>query len=179
MISNLPVREKPEMITYGMIAYILLCIVGGLTAFTQLNQSGRTWSAILFLILFVLIAVFFGMRWFSEDSTKPYKGVWPPIINMCPDYLVFFKRPDGKGSCIDMLGVNRSGGTLKAWAQDDSINNPPADEAKYFNYVYKPGLPEKELKTLCMAAQNAGLTWEGITNGESCTYVEPERVATA
>lgn len=31
-------------------------------------------------------------------------------------------------------------------------------------------MTEDDLKGLCSAALSAGLTWEGITNGESCTF---------
>jgi len=84
---------------------------------------------------------------------------------MCPDYLVYFKH--NGDTCIDISGVNRSGRTLKAWTSEDTPQNPPADPAKYFRFVYKSGA---DVKQLCQAAINAGLTWEGITNGESCTY---------
>jgi hypothetical protein len=160
---------------YSMIAYILLCIVVGLTLFQKLNASGRTWSAILAVILFILIFVFYGMRWFGENPASIYKGVWPPIINMCPDYLVYYKNA-GKDTCVDMLGVNRSGGVLRSWTKEDSPQNPPADPEKYFNYVYKPGMTESQLKALCKATMDAGLTWEGITNGESCTFTPPSKV---
>jgi hypothetical protein len=162
--------------SYSMIAYILLCIVIGLTTFTQLNKSGRTWTAILSLILFILIFVFYGLRWFDTSGPSAYKGVWPPLINMCPDYLVFF-RNGNRETCVDMLGVSRTG-ALKPWGPEDNSSNPPADENKYFPYVYKPGLPEERLRVLCQKTQEAGLTWEGITNGDSCTYTPAEKVKT-
>lgn len=160
---------------YSMIAYILLCIVFGLTLFQRLNASGRTWAGLVSLALVILIFVFYGMRWFGENPTSVYKGVWPPIINMCPDYLVYYKN-GMKDTCVDMLGVNRSGGVLRAWTQEDSPSNPPTDEAKYFNYVYKAGMTPTQLKQLCKATMDAGLTWEGITNGESCTFTVPSKV---
>ena len=154
---------------YSFIAYIFICIVVGLGLFSALNSSGRTWSAILTLILCILIFVFYGLRWFRDTSSVfSYKGSWPPIINMCPDYLVYFKNGT-VDSCIDLVGVNNSGGSLQAWSKEE-LNNPPQAADKYFNYVYKPGMKAEELDVLCKKAQEAGLTWEGITNGESCTY---------
>jgi hypothetical protein len=91
------------------------------------------------------------------------------MINMCPDYLVYFKRGN-KDTCVDLLGVNRSNGSLQAWSKDDTPSNPPQTDAKYFNYVYKPGMTAAQLKQACDAAMQNGLTWEGITNGESCTF---------
>jgi hypothetical protein len=68
-----------------------------------------------------------------------------------------------------MLGVSRTGG-LKPWTKEDNPKNPPQDQEKYFMAVYKPGMSEDELQNLCNKAMTAGLTWEGITNGESCTF---------
>jgi hypothetical protein len=154
---------------FSFIAYIFICIVIGLGAFTQLNNSGRTWSAILCLILFILIFVFYGMRWFQGTTSKfTYSGSWPPIINMCPDYLVYYKN-GRQDTCIDLTGVNRSSGALQTWTKEE-INNPPLNPNKYFPHVYKPALTGDKLKELCDKAMEYGLTWEGITNGESCTF---------
>ena len=155
---------------YSFIAYIFLSIVGGLTVCMKLMQSGRMWAAILCLVLFILIFVFYGIRWFSKGNLiGQYSGTWPPLINTCPDYLVYYKR-GGKDTCVDLLGVNRSRGILRSWTQDDSAKNPPADDAKYFPHVYKPNMSNADLRILCDTAQQAGLTWEGITNGDSCTF---------
>jgi hypothetical protein len=155
---------------FGFIAYIFICVVIGLYAFSTLSGSNRMWAAILSLVLFILIFVFYGQRWFrGEKSAFKYGGAWPPIINMCPDYLVYFKN-GSTDTCVDLTGVAREGG-LKPWTQED-INNPPASTDKYFNYVYKPGMTGDKLKELCDATMRMGLTWEGITNGESCTYTQ-------
>jgi hypothetical protein len=155
---------------YSLIAYIFIAAVIILTTFSKLSNSGRYWAAILSLILFILIFVFYGLRWFRGDkSVFTYTGQWPPIINMCPDYLVYYKTANKRDTCVDLIGVNRSGGSLKNWTKED-INNPPQDSAKYFPYVYKPGMTGDKLRELCNAAMQYGLTWEGITNGESCTF---------
>ena len=153
--------------SWSLIAYIFFCIVVGLGSFMQLLNSGRMLAAILCLILFILIFVFFGLRWFpGGESVFTYKGPWPPLINTCPDYLVYYNN-NGQDTCIDMLGVSRNG-NLKSWTKDDNPKNPPADSSKYFPYTYKPGMSIEALNKLCQATNAAGLTWEGITNGESC-----------
>jgi hypothetical protein len=155
---------------YSFIAYIFVCIVIGLGTFSQLTKMDRYWAAILSLILFILIFVFYGMRWFRGTSSAfSYTGSWPPIINMCPDYLVYFKNAPGGGACVDMIGVNRSSGILKVFTKED-VANPPQDPAKYFRGVYKPGLSQKQMAALCDLTRRLGLTWEGISNGSSCTY---------
>lgn len=155
---------------YSFIAYIFICIVVGLGTFTQLTKTNRYWTAILSLILFILIFVFYGMRWFRGTSTVfSYTGTWPPVINACPDYLVYFKNAPMGGACVDMIGVNKGGGNLKVFTQED-VANPPQDRAKYFQGVYKSGLGAKDIKYLCDLTQRSGLTWEGIYNGDSCVY---------
>lgn len=162
--------------SYQFIAYIFLCIVIGMSIATQLFKSNRTWAGILVLILFTLIFTFYGQRWFrGTEVVGTYTGSWPPIINTCPDYLVYFNR-NGRDSCIDLLGVNRSNGVLRPWTKEDTTQNPPVDDTKYFMYSYKPDMKPDQIKTLCDATMAAGLTWEGITNGESCTYAPPEFV---
>ena len=162
--------------TYGFIAYLFLSIVVGMTVVMQLFRANRTWAGIITLILFVLIFIFYGERWFRGNRvTGIYTGAWPPIINACPDYLVYYNR-NGVDTCIDLLGVNRSNGVLRPWTQEDNAQNPPADDAKYFLYTYKADMKPNEIQVLCNAAMSAGLTWEGITNGESCTYNPADRV---
>lgn len=160
---------------YSLLAYIFVSIAIILGVFSQLNGSGRTWSAILSLILLILIFVFYGMRWFEGTSAKfnAQPGAWPPIINMCPDYLVYYKYGSGataKDTCVDMLGVSKNG-SLGVWTDSDTASAPDyASSNKYFKHVYKPELKSSELQTLCTKAMDSGLTWEGITNGDSCTF---------
>jgi hypothetical protein len=155
---------------FSFIAYILISVVLGLTLFTTLNNSGRTWAGIVTLILTILILVFYGMRWFRGTETVfTYTGNWPPIINMCPDYLVYFRRGT-QDTCVDLLGINRSDGALMPWNKDMNPQNPPAEDKFYFPFVYRAGMTGAQLKTLCEKAMQFRLTWEGITNGESCTF---------
>lgn len=165
---------------YGFIAYIFVAIAIILGVFSQLNNSGRTWSAIVSLVLLILIFVFYGQRWFEGTSGKfsSPRGAWPPIINMCPDYLVYFKHSSGVDTCVDMLGVS-SNSSLSQWNDTDTSTPPDlqssnsyisGSNAKYFKHIYKPGLNAAELKVLCDKAMEAGLKWEGITNGDACTY---------
>jgi hypothetical protein len=160
---------------YLFLAYIFVCIALGLGVFSTLNNSGRSWGAILSLALLVLIFVFYGIRWFQGSSAKfnAPPGAWPPIINMCPDYLVYYKHGTGtsaKDTCVDMLGVSKNS-TLTVWTDSDTASPPDYQTSnKYFKHVYRPDLKATELKVLCDEAMKAGLTWEGITNGDSCTY---------
>ena len=144
---------------YSFIAFIFICIIVWLTAVVKLSQMPRPVTSIIVAVMFLLTFILFGRRWFYGPSVANNpNGMWPPIINMCPDYLVYYKR-NGRDTCIDLVGVS-TGSMLKPWTRDDSFQNPPADDAKYFNYTYKTGM---NIATLVGPTDNAGLTWEGIT----------------
>lgn len=180
---------------YYFLAYILLAIFLEFSAVSALASQGRSISAFVVAVMFLLIFVFYGQRWFTAlatakqgqcGSTKlsggslklSYNGPWPPMVNMCPDYLVYYKRNGSADTCIDISGVNRSGGSLKAWSIEDTTENPPADDMKYFNATYKPNMTDDQKLELCRQTMAAGLTWEGITNGEKCTFVYTDEVKT-
>jgi len=158
--------------SWYLILYIFAAVVIGTYPTVTLFQSGRTIAAITYVILAILVLIFFGLRWFANNNTSS-TGSWPPIINMCPDYLTFFKRPSmsaGSGftsSCIDLVGVSRNGG-LAQWQKSFSSENPPTDDKYYFSLVTNSTTPAARNQELCARAIDKGLTWEGITNGESC-----------
>lgn len=157
--------------SYSFIAYILFCIAFGLTVVVTLFRMDRMISALSALVLLSLVFAFYGIRWF--DSSKPgyMSDSWPPVINACPDYLVYYKNTNtNEETCVDLIGVNRSNGTLKPWPKDKTPENPPAGNEFYFKKVYKPTLTAEQKRDLCNSAMSLGLSWEGITNGESCTY---------
>jgi hypothetical protein len=160
---------------FSLIAYILICITLGLTIVSSLYKSGRSISAILGIVLILLVFVFYGIRWFGSSSGSTV--AWPPVINTCPDYLVYYKRTVGttqKDTCVDIIGMNRSGGSLMTWGTQYSATNPPPSDSSgdkfFFDKVYKPGMNATDIAKLCTAAMEKNLTWEGITNGDSCMY---------
>lgn len=108
MIPSLPKKKYDalvEMIGYPMIAYILLCVgVGGFTVSTLYNRQ-QTIAALVALVLLIAVFAFYGLRWFkggvlkgSEEKTD----AWPPIVNMCPDFMVTYKNTDGNTYCFDI-----------------------------------------------------------------------------
>lgn len=159
--------------SWYLILYIFAAIVIGTYPTMTLAQGGRTAAAITYFLLILAVLIFFGIRWFTYGGADDSAGAWPPIINACPDYLTYFKRPsssDPSGfapSCIDMLGVSRNGGISK-WESHFSTDNPPSDDKYYFSLNTSATDSAKAQAQLCALAMDKGLTWEGITNGESC-----------
>jgi len=155
--------------SYSLIAYVLFCIIFGLTVISMFMKTGRMVSALIGLILIALIFVFYGLRWFTNKSSV-VSSSWPPVINTCPDYLVYYKSAVFGDTCVDLLGVNRSSGSLMSWTKDMTPSKPPSGANYYFRNTYNPSMTAPQVNSLCTATIQAGLTWEGITNGEACTY---------
>jgi len=150
--------------------YIVTAIIVVAGGAFSLNKNQNTIGAILFFIASLIIFIVFGLKWFSPGSALSETPVsWPPQINTCPDYLVYYNRamPDGttEGSCIDLIGVSQNG-SLKIFPKD--ANPVPTTPDYYFSLQTKSSDSNGKNAELCQKAISFGLTWEGITNGESC-----------
>jgi hypothetical protein len=149
--------------------YIIVAIFavgGGTFTLYKMNQSI---AALLFFVASILIFITYGLKWFSKGSPFSKTPVsWPTTINTCPDYLVYYGRvmPDGskQDTCIDTIGVSKNG-ALKVFP---SSGTEPTDNSYYFSLATKSSDPAAKNAELCQNAIAMGLTWEGITNGESC-----------
>lgn len=158
------------------ILYLFLSLVTTFFFTMKLSNSGRQLSAFIVLVFLLLTFILFYFRWFKGTNAKTkFTGQWPPVINMCPDYLVYYKR-GGEESCIDLVGVSQNQG-LVAWTANDSTENPPSAANKYFRNVYKPGMTDVQMTQLGNAALALNLTWEGITNGYSLSFDSASIVA--
>jgi hypothetical protein len=160
----------PKFNIYLVIYIIIACFITFRYTYT-LQQSGDSVTAFFFFIGAAILFVLYGLRWFSKDNSMLSNAPvsWPPAINTCPDYLTYYKLTEGGvkyDMCIDMVGVSRNGGITKFPA---NATSPPAhDNSCYFPLATQSAEPEKKRAELCQRAMAAGLTWEGITNGESC-----------
>ncbi len=160
-------------------AYIFLCIAIGLGGPMTIFRSGRPLTAFAFFVGSIIIFIMFGIRWFGDLDTS--SGTWPPAINTCPDYLSYYERtdsnkPGGKGAngsrrtCIDTTGVSTrsfsSGATpITKW------NGTGEGDQYYFDLDDNTETDTyKRLATYCQMAINAGVSWEGITDGQVCTF---------
>jgi hypothetical protein len=82
---------------FWLIAYIVITIVVGSGLVAWLYKRGQNMGAILLLVLLILVFVFYGFRWFPDgnlNGSKAKAGTsWPPIVNMCPDFMASYKDP--------------------------------------------------------------------------------------
>ena len=142
--------------------FILYCFLSAVIVFGgSFYYYGNNFeaAAAVYFLGTIVASIYFGFRWFATPETKSIgPGTWPPSINYCPDFLTLTKDEDGNQACVDMIGVTRS--------QAFSGSN------KFFKLKESNG-KIRGTQDLCDAAKNAGLTWEGVWTGTTCTGVVP------
>jgi hypothetical protein len=154
--------EMFENFNIKLVIYIIVCIIIVAYGSYQVFQHYQGIGAVIFFIGSLYICIIYGIRWFGASTD----GVtsWPPTINTCPDYLTYYKRTVNGSSvdtCIDTVGVADQS-VLAMYPSDGST---PDDDKFYFSLVTTTSDKNTEL---CNRAIAAKLTWEGVTNGESC-----------
>lgn len=143
-----------------LVIYVIGCILILTWGTYQILQAFQMLGAVVYFVGALYVCIIYGIRWFNKNSSSS-AVVWPPVINTCPDYLTYYERQvNGKKvpSCIDTIGVSKNNG-ITIFPKGGDSNS---DDKCFF--TIPASIADK-----CSQAINAGLTWEGITNGESCT----------
>jgi hypothetical protein len=177
---------------FWLIAYIIItiCVGSGLVAW--LYKRSQTVGAMILLILLILVFTFYGLRWFQGGELKGSStttGAWPPIVNMCPDFMVSWKDPVTKRLyCYDAQNIyNMKTGGGAGLTTGLTINNVPSQSAYL---IFNPGqnTGATDLKSdingarwpfLNLLRTNPSvvlgdsngkyLRWEGVINGQQIT----------
>lgn len=146
-------------------------IAGGSYTFFKGNQ---TIAGAIFLVGSIALTILFGTRWFLPSGVSKKDGQWPPVINVCPDFLTLTTVNKGTDDapilekvCIDTIGVASS---------SDGINKcVPANgctDEKYLFHLFA-GDPAR-VKKLCDQCSEKKVTWEGIYDPSgSCSGIAP------
>lgn len=156
-------------------------VIGGWTTMTAF-RADKAVTALVVLAGSILVFTFFGLRWFGDSAKPGTTGTWPPVINTCPDFLTFYERTVAGSkvpTCIDTIGVSKKN-TLQRWPAEVGAEAPAGDNY-YFSLSMPAGVTKKDSirAELCKRVIDAGLTWEGITDGQTCFGVSDEALAAA
>jgi len=134
----------------------------------------------IFVPLSLYIFITYGLQWFGPngpyaDTTVP----WPPSINTCPDFLTAYTvstTPSIIG-CVDTIGVSRTGDFPKlgnsgvpTWSNGapTAVIGDTATALVYNSAGFFPLVPNEKKSDICNRLDKAGLTWEGVWDGENC-----------
>lgn len=151
-------------VNWYYVFYVLFSLVLIIGAVNKLLPMGME-RAVIVAIGFSLVLYFYSQRWFGDKGSSK-KGIWPPHINTCPDYLTYI--PPGnkinKGGCVDTLGVSSNGGFTKL-NMNKLNDSSPIHADNIFKYT---SATVTDVKLACNECQLRGLTWEGIWDGETC-----------
>ena len=152
--------------TYVFLFYIFLSFVISVGGAAILFSNGRSLAALLYLIGIMIIEIYFGTRWFKPDgNTTATVVVWPPAINVCPDFLSLYTDPlTGTAYCVDTVGITTS---LTKWTSGSSVGTN-----NVFNLFLDTAGSDRTSK-LCAQATTMGLTWEGVFDGTTCLGGQP------
>jgi hypothetical protein len=148
----------------SFIFYILISVIviSGSMYFNV--NAGSMSKAVVMSLLFLLVSIYFGMRWFNTSGKSNIgtnvSTTWPPpnSINMCPDFTVLVNKGKSSGntyaqySCHDKMGVSKS--TLNA---EIILNNPSGA-----NLNYRSLIDIGSVDGMCKECFTKGLTWEGV-----------------
>ncbi len=151
-----------------MILYIVASIAGMVYGVKQVYQTGQVRGTI-FAIGGLLVLVYFGFRWFGTKIIKPKH--WPPVINMCPDYLTYVPSLPG---CVDMLGVTTGPAGITKTLPSEVNSVQLSNTNKVFEYTSENVRAAKvasDLQKICDRCQSAGVTWEGVYDGDVCVGI--------
>jgi hypothetical protein len=144
-----------------------------------------TARAVIYGLGATMVCIFYGYRWFASNRVDVNKS-WPPTINTCPDYLTYVaKLPgDNQYGCVDMLGVSSNGGLQKSLPSDILSGSSLAstNSAKVIPYSSQDVTSATSMaavQTICNACSRAGVTWEGVWDGDVCSGISTWNQAAA
>jgi uncharacterized membrane protein YuzA (DUF378 family) len=159
----------------GYVVFSILFLVYG----TKEIYSIRRTSGIIFGIGCFLVLLHFGLRWFGRQ--KQTSTNWPPSINTCPDYLTYNSTISG---CVDFLGVTTGSGTeaIQKIKKSDYGASGTITSTTQLPKVFKKtsadvtaATTDQALLDICDLCQRAGVTWEGVWDGDTCTAIKLQK----
>ena len=166
------------IILYDIVAILIMANVGA-----WLWNRGQPIATALTMGLLFLTFIFFFLRWFPSTPSTPAPGpgcsttstpapakTFPPIVNMCPDFMVAWKDSTGT-YCYDIHDTYNMKKYNGAGQKPITVNGV----ALYgYNVSDLPGLIGTA--TITNDANGKYLRWEGVWDGLSLT---PQNIPTS
>lgn len=168
---------------FWVILYSLICVVVGAGSASFLYKRGQSLAAMIALVLLILVFIFYGLRWFpggNLNGTKPSGGPWPPIVNMCPDFMAsHVDSATNKVYCYDAANIynmkSATAGTAGLAMTSPIING--VSQAAYLLQDPTSSTNKNPLKTtlkngastLTQDSNGKYVRWEGVWDGRSVT----------
>ena len=101
-------------------------IISGSTFYFYSKGEEATAGIMLFGIM--ITAIYFGNRWFRTSGQQLSKGIWPPVINYCPDFLTL-NTINNEQVCVDTIGITKLANMSK-WT------SPTQTDEKYLFHLF-------------------------------------------
>ena len=139
-------------------------------------DSGSRSGSFVMAICFLLVSVFFGMRWFTTSGASNIgtnvSTTWPPpnSINVCPDYMTMTSTAGTSGTSPVYTCTDTSGVATVASASG------PATLTLNTVVSGSPALFMRPVADLCKDCYTKGLTWEGVCTANSSAPVRADIV---
>jgi len=180
-------------INWYLVLYVVLSIFFLAYGTSSIYSTGQI-RGVMFGIGSAIVLIYFGLRWFGTPVDSSV-AEWPPLINMCPDYLTFIptiKVDSGstrtESACADLLGVatsksSNTANTLQKIRLTDIQGLFKSNMNRIFKWTSTDitsaiGANNKEqILTICNACKEAGITWEGVFDGDSCVALNKFKTA--
>ena len=177
---------------------MIIVIVLGSSLVAYLFKREQTIGAMVLLVLLLLTFIFYGLRWFPGgklNGTGASKVAWPPIVNMCPDFMVAWTAPANQGNastaiiagdvfCYDVgdiyglktasspnvnIGLITSITINGASGQSALKMGAAGDPAGKKMSVVRPASGISPVQSYPGATASSPLRWEGVTDGSTVT----------
>lgn len=166
---------------FWVILYSLICVVVGGGAISFLYKRNQSMAAMITLVLLLLVFILYGLRWFpggNLNGSKPTAVPWPPIVNLCPDFMVSWTNGN-KVYCYDAANIYNLKVTQNAnFENGKTINGVTGQSAILLQDSAATTVPTKNplqniLKTnpatITGDSQTSLIRWEGVWDGRLTT----------
>jgi hypothetical protein len=166
-----------------LFGYIVIALLIEIIAIVYGLKVPMFLALALFVPLSLYIFLVYGFQWFGPDGPFSNKRVvWPPTLNSCPDFLISYpvtitvnNKATMLPGCIDTIGVSTKPGSFPRATAGTPVNftapTTPVTAATAASYLSNGWFATKTGETtgaLCARLQTAGLTWEGVWDGNTC-----------